>query len=155
MNERVGKRFKALFDRVEADKGYLVEHAKVSFAMELWREVQASAQSKADLARRIGKSGAYITKVFRGDTNFTLGSMVGLAEAVGARLHVHLAREDCNVRWVDVYHAKPAVAPTLRPSLIGSQMQVDLSVLNVHANVPTPAANDRFAINGNDEQRAA
>jgi hypothetical protein len=38
-------------------------------------------------------SPAYITKIFRGDVNFTIETMVKLARRVGARLHLHLIPE--------------------------------------------------------------
>ncbi len=44
--------------------------------------------SRAELARRLGTSPAYVTKVLRGNVNFTLASLVKLARAVGGELRL-------------------------------------------------------------------
>ena len=41
-------------------------------------------------ARRLGTSQAYVTKVLRGDVNFTLVTLVKLARAVGGRVRLDL-----------------------------------------------------------------
>lgn len=46
--------------------------------------------SRSELARRLGTSPAYVTKILRGDTNFTLGSLAKIAEALGSRLELRL-----------------------------------------------------------------
>ncbi|MGL4398710.1 MAG: helix-turn-helix domain-containing protein, partial [Luteolibacter sp.] len=42
------------------------------------------------LADKIGSSPAYITKILRGETNFTLDSMVKIATALGCELTIGL-----------------------------------------------------------------
>ena len=44
--------------------------------------------SKADLARRLGKSRAAITQMFQKTPNITLRKMVEIAEAIGLDLHI-------------------------------------------------------------------
>ena len=46
--------------------------------------------SYADLAKNLGTSAAYISKVFRGDTNLPIESMVKLARATGGQLDVRI-----------------------------------------------------------------
>ena len=45
--------------------------------------MQENKISRVELAKRLGSSPAYITKVLRGDINFTVETMVRLAKAVG------------------------------------------------------------------------
>jgi transcriptional regulator with XRE-family HTH domain len=42
------------------------------------------------LAEKIGSSPAYVTKILRGETNFTLDSMVKIATALGCELTIGL-----------------------------------------------------------------
>lgn len=51
---------------------------KLAVSEELWGALERTGTSQAELARRVGTSPQYITKVFRGTTNFTLESMVAL-----------------------------------------------------------------------------
>ncbi len=46
--------------------------------------------SKAELARRLGKSRALITSILQGNTNFTLESLVKIADTLGCDLLVKL-----------------------------------------------------------------
>lgn len=52
----------------------------------------------AALAKKIGTSAAYITKVFRGDSNLTIESMVKLARASGGRLNIEVVYGKSQVR---------------------------------------------------------
>lgn len=56
----------------------------------LRRRLEASGLSRSALARRLGASPAYVTKVLRGRTNFTLDSLVKIAAALGAEVEVRL-----------------------------------------------------------------
>jgi plasmid maintenance system antidote protein VapI len=58
--------------------------------------------SRAELARRLGTSRAYITKLLDGNANFTLETMTKVAMALGTAVHVHLAPKDTAVRWKEV-----------------------------------------------------
>jgi transcriptional regulator with XRE-family HTH domain len=53
--------------------------------------MEANEISRSELARRLGVSPAYITKVLRGNINFTLDSMVRLARAAGGEVSLQIA----------------------------------------------------------------
>jgi transcriptional regulator with XRE-family HTH domain len=46
--------------------------------------------SKAELARRVGKSRAYVTQSLAGDRNMTLGTLASFADALGAEATIDL-----------------------------------------------------------------
>jgi transcriptional regulator with XRE-family HTH domain len=50
--------------------------------------------SKAELARRVGKSRAYVTQTLAGDRNMTLNTLDQLANALGADPVITLAPRD-------------------------------------------------------------
>ncbi len=49
----------------------------------------------------MGTSRAYVTKLMRGNVNFTLTTMVKLAMAVGGAVHVHISDQRAVTRWRD------------------------------------------------------
>lgn len=72
------------------DDAYWVEMAKLDFSLELENQRRRNHMSYADIARRIKSSAAYISKIFRGDANLTIESMVKLARASGGELSVKI-----------------------------------------------------------------
>lgn len=94
--------FKDLIADAKQRESYWVAKAIQDFTEDLFRLMEERKLSKAELARRIGASPAYITKVLRGNSNFTLETMVRLARAVDAQVCVHLGRNEDRVRWFDV-----------------------------------------------------
>lgn len=84
------------------DHTFLTEEAKIGFAVSLERQMEQERVSQADLARRMRKTPAYISKVLRGDANLTIKTMVGLVSAVNGTLHLHVAQNHADVRWTEV-----------------------------------------------------
>ncbi len=81
---------------------YWVAEAIYTFTEELHELAEQKGLSRAELARLLGVSPAYITKIFRGNVNFTIDTMVRLARRVGARLDLHLIPEGlatCSQQW--------------------------------------------------------
>jgi len=69
---------------------YRAEGTSIRFTEELVARMKASGLTRSALAEKIGSSPAYITKILRGDTNFTLDSMVRIADALGCELSIGL-----------------------------------------------------------------
>lgn len=78
------------------------ELAWLDFTEELLALMEAQNVTRAELARRVGVSPAYITKVFRGTVNLTLETMSRLALAVGASVRLHVAPTNQRTSWQDV-----------------------------------------------------
>jgi transcriptional regulator with XRE-family HTH domain len=74
-----------------ADPKYWLEDAKLDFAQKLGELLEARNMSRAELARRLGTSRAYVTRVLRAEFNLTLESMVKIALALDARVSLDLA----------------------------------------------------------------
>lgn len=83
--------------------GFKVEHNKNGFAIELECFMRRKNIKRVDLAERAGFTPAYVTKVLRGDANFTIESMTKLASAVDAELCLHLAPVGMTSHWFDSY----------------------------------------------------
>jgi transcriptional regulator with XRE-family HTH domain len=84
------KSFSALFAAAQTHEEYWTERVILEFTEELTRWMELQGVSRKELAERIGSSQPYITKVLKGDVNFTLASMVKLARALGAELRIQL-----------------------------------------------------------------
>lgn len=94
--------FNELFDGVEETLAYKTEAAVLEFTEELVSWMDCQGLSRADLARKIGCSPAYVTKILRGGTNFTLETMVKVADVLGCKIRTHLQPEGTQTRWFDL-----------------------------------------------------
>src|SRR4030042_5583022 len=109
------KSFAELYEVARQKDAYWVADAIYSLTEERNRLAEVEGVSRAEIARRLGTSAAYVTKIFRGDVNFTIESMVKLARVIGARLHVHLALEGHQVRWFDLPRVERKLPAGLNP----------------------------------------
>ncbi|HEX3128784.1 MAG TPA: helix-turn-helix transcriptional regulator [Thermoanaerobaculia bacterium] len=82
--------FPELFEQAEGHDDYWLAGAILGFTEDVVREMDRQGISRTELARRLGSTPAYVTKVLRGKVNFTLSTMVKLARALGAEVQVQL-----------------------------------------------------------------
>jgi len=69
---------------------YWIEHAVLDFTYSLEQRMRSHDVNRAELARRLGTSQAYITKILSGNANFTIKSMVSLCRALDATIHIEI-----------------------------------------------------------------
>lgn len=125
---KISKALKSLLQDVVKDDAYWVERAKFDFATGLEKQRRSAGLSYKEVAERIKSSAAYISKVFRGDTNLTIESMVKLARASGGCLEVRVVSE------ADVVHS-------WTPSAIQKQKQSQRPLI-AEASDTVAAVND-------------
>lgn len=101
------KTFKSLIEKARQRDSYHAAKVTIDFTEDLVRLMEQRGVSNAELAKKIGSSPAYITKVLRGDTNFTIETMVRLARVLDGQLCVHVGRKEDHVRWFDVVQKRP------------------------------------------------
>jgi transcriptional regulator with XRE-family HTH domain len=77
------KSFKELINEAKGRNTYWIASLILDFTEGLHKMMEVNGVSRSELARRLGVSPAYITKVLRGNVNFTLDSMVRLVRAAG------------------------------------------------------------------------
>lgn len=82
--------FQSLLEKAKKGTAYWVSRTIERFSEDLFLLMKERGVSKSDLAKRLGKSPAYVTKILRGQSNFTIESMVVLARALDAELDVHI-----------------------------------------------------------------
>lgn len=96
---KLSKAIRRFVDRAKESDSYWVERTKLDFSLSLERQRRAVRMSYADIARKINSSAAYVTKIFRGDVNMTIASMVKLARAAGGELHIQIVDAKTNA-WI-------------------------------------------------------
>jgi transcriptional regulator with XRE-family HTH domain len=84
------KAFPDLFRQAEQHDDFWVAGAILEFTEGVVREMERQGMTRTELAQRLGATPAYVTKILRGKVNFTLATMVRLARALDADLHVQL-----------------------------------------------------------------
>lgn len=77
-----------VLDRFRDTLDYEVAKVELAFTESLETLMQQRGVNKSELAKRIHTSPAYITKILRGSTNFTLETMVKLVRALDGELTV-------------------------------------------------------------------
>ncbi len=115
----LSKKLKAFVDEAKQTDAYWVESAKLEFALNLEQQRRAAGLSYADLAKKMGTSAAYISKVFRGDTNLTIESMVKLARATGGQLDARVLVAEVAAPVNGLALAIKSVSPVLQAAESG------------------------------------
>ncbi len=82
----VADRFARMLSKSEKLGALQSERVKVEAAERIYLEMERQGINNAELARRLKKSRAYITKVLEGNENFTIETLCQIAKALGCRL---------------------------------------------------------------------
>lgn len=106
---KLSKTLKAFLEEARKTDSYWAEHAKLEFSTALNQRRRAAKITYADIAQKIGTSAAYITKVFRGDSNVTIETMVKLARATGGQLDIRIVDSEVAVNRWDFSKIQPKV----------------------------------------------
>lgn len=111
--------FSDLWANFEDDLEYLTEKNILEFTLQLHQFMEKKDLSKKELAELIGSSQAYITKVFKGNANFTIASMTKLVNALGGKLTIHVTgQEEKNQKWFRKFDGNKDVKTRWRRKLI-------------------------------------
>lgn len=82
--------FSAILGRLENTEAYQLDALKVELCEQVYSIMEQEKISKAELARRLQTSRAYVTKLLQGSANFTLESLVKVARALKCNVTVSL-----------------------------------------------------------------
>jgi len=87
---KLEEKFDRWMNDAEKSEDFQVEKLILHFTEEVFAVMKARNLSQADLARKLDKSPAYVSKMLAGETNFTLRSLVRIARALDLRLQLGL-----------------------------------------------------------------
>jgi transcriptional regulator with XRE-family HTH domain len=103
-------RYRELTEKLEKDPTYWVESMRFDYVEEVERMMEERGVSRAELARRLDSSPAYVTQLFRAMFNPTLLTLAKVAVALDAKVALHLSPvEAVRTEWLDLI--KPAALP--------------------------------------------
>lgn len=93
MKVKMSKVLRSTLASAKKTDEFWMDSAKLDFAITLEQQRKQLNKSYRDIAISMGKSAPYISKVFRGDVNLTIESMVKLARSLDCKLEIKLGRE--------------------------------------------------------------
>lgn len=82
--------FTERYEKRKNDPEFILEGIILELTVQICREMEKQNINRAELARRLGKSRAYVTRMLDGNTNFTLQSLVKIASALGSDIEVNI-----------------------------------------------------------------
>ncbi len=85
------KQFADLLAKYEQDADYILGGLKVEMSEKIYSAMEKRGVSQAELARRLGKSRAYISKILQGNVNFTLETLSKISQALDYELNFTFA----------------------------------------------------------------
>lgn len=88
--EQVHKEIQAALNAARKTHEYRTEGASIEFTNDMVTQMREAGVSRSELARTIGVTPAYISKLLRGATNFTLDTMVKIATALDCEFRCSL-----------------------------------------------------------------
>jgi len=132
-------RFHAILERSRETNAYWVEKAIIECTEEMIARMEDGKISRSELARRLGKNPAFVTKLLRGDNNFTFETAVKIARALDMDFVPHLRPQGWNTRWLDFSPSKkqePAVPLAIKKQDYAREATIE----------PTGAENETLAL---------
>jgi len=81
----MAKDFQEILNQVKSSESYDKEVLRGEISDQIACLMEAQEITKAELARRLHKSRAYVTKILQGNANFTLDTLVQLARVLGCK----------------------------------------------------------------------
>ena len=88
--EEIHEEIQAALRAARETHEYRAEGASIEFTNAMLRRMRQLDVSRSQLAARIGVNPAYISKILRGDTNFSLETMVKIANALDSEFRCQL-----------------------------------------------------------------
>ena len=98
--------FESLFTQAEKRLDYKVEGAKNEITEKIVCRMVEAGVTRSELADQLGKKKPQMTRLLRGSNNFTVETMVEIADALGCNYRSHLEPKDCETVWLNVMREK-------------------------------------------------
>lgn len=117
------KRFADLLQSVEQSDRFQIDGLKVEISEQIYLAMNQQGISNADLARRLGKSRAYVTKLLRGNTNFTLESLIRIGRALSNEVEINLVTKPTAIRKTKRTKKRTKITARLSPQRKASQVR--------------------------------
>lgn len=110
MSQNTSRTGTQILEKARRSQIYWEERAILDFTEDLLSIMKKKGLSKKELAKKLETAPAFVSKLLRGNNNYTLKTMVKVARALDARLKIHI-RPDERIDWASV-PAREVVART-------------------------------------------
>lgn len=79
---------------LDKDKDFLSHYLKARFVEDICEAMKEEHLSRSELARRLGKSRQYVSRILNESANFTLETVVEISMALNRKVTLRLRKED-------------------------------------------------------------
>ncbi|WP_461832838.1 helix-turn-helix domain-containing protein [Desulfothermus sp.] len=100
------KKIKNFFKEIKKTDSYIAEQTKLDFIVQIYKLMQESNITQKEFARKLGVTEAYVSRILRGNINFTIDTMVKLTRALNSNLHIKVVPVYQDVKWFSVIKNK-------------------------------------------------
>ena len=114
------KKYAQMLRQAQQGLRFWTHTAMREFVVAVLNRMEARDMSRALLAESLQVSPAYVSKVLRGEANFTLESMVKIARAVGGRLSVGIVDEKSAVTASNISVSVPSAMARESSAIVSS-----------------------------------
>lgn len=121
--------FHELFNSARTTTTYKTEGVILEITEQIVEKMKALEMSKSELASKINVSAPYITKLLRGETNFTAESLVKVAGALNCDVEVKFVSKSSPGDWFALIDRESEVHREYR---VWSHMKDDLQQMRIH-----------------------
>lgn len=104
-----------MLERSKKRDAFWVESAILEFTEEMAARMDQLGVSKSQLAERLKVNPAFVTKLLKGNNNFTIQTMVKVSRALDADLRLHMQPSGTVSEWLNFLNKEPA-RPAPQPS---------------------------------------
>src|SRR6266446_6818704 len=111
--EQIHEEIQAALKAARETHEYRAEGASIEFTNAMLTRMRQLNVSRSQLASKIGVNPAYISKILRGDTNFSLETMVKIANALDSDFHCHLEPATAKSQQFDGHRANRKKAASI------------------------------------------
>ena len=104
--------FATMFSEAETRDEFHVAGVKIEIAEQISRMMEKRNITQSDLARKLGKNRAYISKILKGTTNFTIETLVLIGRKLEAEWDFQLTdveKPERRVYFMEPESFKPAI----------------------------------------------
>jgi len=91
--------FKNRLEKARQNLQFSVQGVVVGFTEQILARMSALGVTKADFAKRLNASPAYVTKMLRGKANFTIETMVKAAKVLDSELELRICPKNAGDEW--------------------------------------------------------
>lgn len=91
MNSDTPRTFQRLFDNARRSNTYWQESVILEFTEAVCKRLDDLKMSRAEFARKLGVSPAYITKILKGGQNYSLHSMFKICDVLNLKMHLNVS----------------------------------------------------------------